>query len=336
MNFKERVKESFKETFIGRNFKETIFVKEFSKDNQLLLDMENLLTKYPNNELLKKDIMLLKYGLIGEEKVAFELKNSQIPMFILHDIRIEYDDLVAQFDFIAITGQHIYCIETKNLSGDIEIDSEGNFYRLFKNKYGKIIKKEGMYNPITQNERHVNLLRKILVDNGVMKTYPIKSLIVVANEKTVIDKSKAPQEVVNQLYRADNLIKKMKSEDEIAFKKNDKVNKLVAIMKEIAEFTLEHNVPIKYDLINKYSLEEYNNIQENVREDIVDELKAYRLNKSKELNVKPYFIYNNEEMERIIDTFPLSKEDFLSIKGFKEKKYELYGEDILNIFKQYK
>lgn len=334
MKFKDALKASLKEKFIGRNLNNAVFVKEFSKDSQLLSDMELLYNQNNNNELLKKDIMLLKYGLNGEEKVAFELKNSEIPMFVLHDIRLHYNDLVAQFDFIVITGQHIYCIETKNLIGDIEIDNEGNFYRLFKNKYGKVVKKEGMYNPITQNERHIKLLKKILIDNGIIKTYPIKSLVVIANEKTVIDKSKAPQDVVNQLYRADNLIKKIKSEDELAFKKNDRVNKLVALMREIADFILENHTPIKYDLKKKYSIE--NNISNKTLENIREELKSYRLNKSKELNIRPYFIYSNEEMERIIDTFPATKEDFLSIKGFKEKKFELYGEDILNIFKKYK
>lgn len=347
MNFKDRLKESFKETFIGRNFNETIFVKEFSKENQLLVDMENLLAKNPNNELLKKDIMLLKYGLIGEEKVAFELKNSQIPMFILHDIRLEYDGLVAQFDFIVITGQHIYCIETKNLSGDMEIDSEGSFYRLFKNKYGKIVKKEGMYSPITQNERHINILRKMLLDNKIIKTYPIKSLIVVANEKTVIDKSKAPKEVINQLYKADNLIKTIKIEDEITFKKNDKVNKLVAVMKEVADFILEHNTPIRYNIEKKYLFEiedtSYHNdielsdtVAVQTTDNLISELKTYRLNKSKELNIKPYMVFSNDEMERLIEAYPLNKSQFLNVKGFKEKKYELYGEDIVSIFNKFK
>lgn len=334
MKLSDRLKESFKETFIGRNFKDTIFIKEFSDDNSLLNEMEELYSKHPNNELLKKDIMLLKYGLIGEKKVAFELKNSQIPMFVLHDIRLEYNDLVAQFDFIAITGQYIYCIETKNLSGDIKIDKDGNFYRLFKNNYGKIIKKEGMYNPITQNERHLNLLKNMLIDNDIIKTYPLKSLIVVSNEKTIIDKFSAPKEVIKQLHRADKLIETIKKEDEMAFKQNG-TNRLVAFMREIAEFILKHNKPIKYNLEAKYSIIEDSLTKDNYSI-IYQELKEYRLSKSKELNIKPYLIYNNEEMERIIDAFPLSKEGFLNIKGFKEKKYNMYGKDIISIFTKYK
>ena len=91
---------------------------------------------------------------------------------------------------------------------------------------------------------------------------------------------------------------------------------MVARMKEVANFILENNKPIRYDLESKYLLED-SRMSEDTYKAIYDELKIYRLNKSKELNIKPYFIYNNEEMERIIDTFPLSKEDFLSIKGFK-------------------
>jgi hypothetical protein len=53
--------------------------------------------------------------------VYFELKNSFIPMLCLHDIRLEYNDYIAQFDFILITCKFIYVLETKKLNGDIEI-----------------------------------------------------------------------------------------------------------------------------------------------------------------------------------------------------------------------
>ena len=83
----------------------------------------------------------------GEQNVYYELKNSFIPMLCFHDIRLEYNDYVAQFDFIVITTKFIYVLETKKLSGDIEVNSDGDFIRIFKNNNGKVIKKEGMYSP---------------------------------------------------------------------------------------------------------------------------------------------------------------------------------------------
>lgn len=37
-------------------------------------------------------------------------------MLCLHDIRLEYDDYVAQFDFILITKKCIFVLETKKLN----------------------------------------------------------------------------------------------------------------------------------------------------------------------------------------------------------------------------
>ena len=174
-----------------------IFIKEFTKESQQLKDLMNLANKITSNKkkLIDKDIALLKYGIAGEQNVYYELKNSFIPMLCFHDIRLEYNDYVAQFDFIVITTKFIYVLETKKLSGDIEVNSDGDFIRIFKNNNGKVIKKEGMYSPVSQNERHVNILREILLKEGMIKTLPIKSAVVIANPKTIVKKEKAPKEI---------------------------------------------------------------------------------------------------------------------------------------------
>ena len=59
------------------------------------------------------------------------------------------------------------------------------------------------------------------------------------------------------------------------------------------------------------------------------------MKKANELGLKLYFIYNNEQMQSIIDSKPKNKEDLLKLNGFGEKKYEMYGEDILAIVKKY-
>jgi len=62
-----------------------------------------------------------------------------------------------------------------------------------------------------------------------------------------------------------------------------------------------------------------------------EELKKYRLNKSNEYNVKPYFIFTNEQLDNIIKLLPKSKNELLSINGFGEFKVSNYGDDIINI-----
>ena len=119
-----------------RTITSPIFIKDFVKENQQLKDLIELAYTVNSNKkkLIDKDIKLLKYGMDGEQNVYYELKNSFIPMLCLHDIRLEYKDHVAQFDFILITNKFIYLLESKKLSGDIEVTSDGDFIRIMKNR----------------------------------------------------------------------------------------------------------------------------------------------------------------------------------------------------------
>ena len=51
------------------------------------------------------------------------------------------------------------------------------------------------------------------------------------------------------------------------------------------------------------------------------------------LNIPLCNVFNNKEAELLIRKKPKTKEEFISIKGFKERRYEMYGEDIIKIFK---
>lgn len=128
-----------------------------------LMHLIGLSCKITSNKknYIDRDISLLKQGLAGEQNVYYELKNSFLPILCLHDIRLEYEDHTAQLDFVVISHKSIYILETKKLNGDIEINSDDDFIRIIKNNFGKVVKKEGMYSPTSQNQRHVNILRVI-------------------------------------------------------------------------------------------------------------------------------------------------------------------------------
>jgi hypothetical protein len=134
--------------------KEPIFLKETSDAKQQLEQLESLLASVPDDvkHQVEQDIKILSYGINGEDNIAFELKNSHMPMYILHDLYLEDNGLTAQIDFLIITRKRHFIIECKNLVGNIEINSSGDFIRTteFRGKY----KKEGIYSPITQNQRH--------------------------------------------------------------------------------------------------------------------------------------------------------------------------------------
>ncbi len=327
-----------------------LFTKEFTKNNKQIKELENLLdlANQSSKSLIENDIKRLKYGLVGENNIYYELKNSFIPMVCLHDIRIEYDGLSAQIDFIVITTKNIFVIECKNLIGDISITDKGEFIRYNKNSYKKLISKEGMYSPIVQNERHINLLKQLLKDKLGYKNKlkRIESLIVIANSKTVINKKYAPKDIKDKIIRHDQLI------DYISNIENNKKVEWVFIeedMMNISNCLKQYNKELNIDYKTKYSLENQVNIKKMIikkegqinetiksktDDDIRNDLKKYRLLKSKEENIKAYMVFNNETMDELITNKPKNVKELEDIKGFGPFKIQKYGEDLINIIAQ--
>jgi superfamily II DNA helicase RecQ len=65
------------------------------------------------------------------------------------------------------------------------------------------------------------------------------------------------------------------------------------------------------------------------------ELRQYRYESSKAEGVKPYFIYNNAQMENIISTMPKNLNEIKKIPGFGDAKCLKYGNNILEILSKY-
>lgn len=68
-----------------RTVKEPIFIKDFSSTNSQLEELIRLskIVSTDKKEIIDRDIILMKYGIDGEQNVAYELSNSFIPMLCL-------------------------------------------------------------------------------------------------------------------------------------------------------------------------------------------------------------------------------------------------------------
>jgi len=336
-----------------RKIKSPIFVKDFDQNNQQLEDLIQLSERVktgPKKDNIIRDIIFLKQGIEGEKNVYFELKNSFLPLLCLHDIRIQFEDYVAQFDFIIISPRFLCVLETKKLSGNITINSDGDFIRIIKNKNGKEVRREGIYSPISQNDRHIRILRDILVKEKLVKILPFKSLVVMADPKTIINKDKCPAAIKQSLYRHDQIVNYLeKLQNEL----KDEMYMLEKYMWNIANFLNEHHVPKTPDYIGKYSLTEADFIKfepQNIMpkkpepltpvaaqekqkdpEILMKKLKEFRLATSRAEDVKAYFIFDNKQMDDLIAKHPRTKEQLLAVYGFGPKKVEKYGDEILRI-----
>lgn len=139
---------------------EVIILKESNDAREYLTQLEELSKKASGEalKLIEKEILITKAGIVGEDNILFELKNSGMDLVVLHDLYLETSDgNSAQIDFLVITNKLCYVVECKNLFGNIEINSKGDFIRTIQ--YGNRKYKEGLYSPITQNERHLQVMK---------------------------------------------------------------------------------------------------------------------------------------------------------------------------------
>lgn len=346
-----------------------VFLKEESDIEKYISRLKELREKasYKIKDKIDLEIKLASIGQFGEKNIAFELRNSGMPMYILHDIHLEINGLSAQIDYIVITRKVTFIIECKNLIGNIQIDKDGNFIRDYELSGRRI--KEGIYSPITQNLRHLEVLRqirrnsksnvltKLLFDKYFYDNY--KTVVVLANPKTILNAKYAKKEVRDMIIRADQLNKYI----------NDiyQHSKLPALndndMKDFAMELLELHTPSKSDYAKKYedliNIMNFESEQEkalenkeeklginnyqimdnghlNVEEELTKKLKAFRLQKSREENIKAYYIFNDKQMIDLINKLPRSKEELKNVSGFGEVKIEKYGDVILKIINEYR
>ncbi|HET6784840.1 MAG TPA: HRDC domain-containing protein [Erysipelotrichaceae bacterium] len=338
----------------GYDFEEPIIVKESNEASKQIIEM----TRFRNElntegqELIDDEIRLIQAGIYGEDSILYELKNSHLPIVVLRDLQLSFKGLHAQIDFIILTPRGHLVIECKNMIGDIEVNSNGDFIR--KYTYGRRTIKSGIYSPITQNRRHLDLLRDIfkdrqenfilrsILDNEFLKMFT--PIVVVANSKSVLNIKYAKKEVKEKIIRLDQLNNKIRD----ILNNSDKMGYSCDELLKDANHIMDYHRVKPYDFREKYKnyiksqntevVKEHETkvIVESVDESIESSpkyqaLKKYRLEQSRKENVKPYFIFNNLQLEALVKSAPKNKKELLQINGFGSVKCEKYGVEILDI-----
>lgn len=302
--------------------KEPIVLKQSSSFDKLL-KLKNLYKTAVNidRDKLARDIKFLESGIYGEQQVLFELLSSNVPMYILHDINLQYKDLRAQIDFIVITKKCVYVIEAKNLKGNILINSNGDFISELYNK--------SIYNPITQNRRHLEIIKNKILDNKNFidkiianrifnKMY--KSLVVFTNKECYIKDWYADKKVKGFYVKIDRLIDYIRQNDQ-------NVDNYITDkdMKEIADSFINSNVSDD-NYLEKYVM--YDDL-------LINALKEYRKNRANLENIKPYMVFNDNTLEDLVCKRPLTLNDLMKINGLGQYKVSKYGTEILDIISKF-
>lgn len=235
---------------------EPVILKEGSDAKEQLATLESLRETVPRSQRrrLDSDIRALKAGIVGEDRILFELKNSHLPLVVIHDLHLEFEGLTAQIDFLVLTRRRNFVLECKNLYGDISVNARGDFVRSFGGR-----RREGIYSPITQNQRHLGLMKRInLSTKGAIMSALLsprfddlyRGLVVLANPKTILHDRNAKKEVKQQLVRGDQLVATIESINSMRGPADGKIPFKDVIEK--AERWLSMDTPVRTDYTARY------------------------------------------------------------------------------------
>lgn len=225
--------------------KEPVFLKAVSDQEQILHELEQLATVASGNvkRRIEQEIKRIQYGMIGERQIEFELRNSHIPMYVIPNLFLEYKGLTAQIDFLILTKRRYFVVECKNLYGNLVVTDRGDFIRTITQN--GVLKKERIYSPITQNRRHMELIKDIrraeqknfitraLFEKNFYENY--RSVVVFANPKGILNAKYAPKEIAEQIINADQLIEYIRKVNN----EKDAVDSFEKDLKDMAQFFLQ-------------------------------------------------------------------------------------------------
>lgn len=312
-----------------------------------------------NNVKLKNKLKQLEYQVECEKNIIEELSNSLIPMYIIHDVNLDYLGFKRRINYIVITKHKVYVIEASELFGNIKINNKDEFIRIYNDLdhcYEEVIE-----NPIKINDKNLELLKligyhnksmvdKLIFDKVFYQDY--QSLIVLGNKNNLLDDFDASYSVRDKVVKIDNLINYIKESDKLHKKKFSNKEML-----DIAHNILNSHIEpfICYDLLYKDYLEEKeinkdedNKIEDNkitdnkikdkslnVDKSLEKELRKYRYYLAKKESVSVYTIFSDKTLRELVKNKPFNMETLENVKGFGKKKITKYGDKILGIIKKY-
>ncbi|MBK1680466.1 nuclease-related domain-containing protein [Rhodocyclus tenuis] len=114
---------------------------------------------------IEQEIRNIQAGVKGEAEAAYEMKvhyGESRNWAIIHDLRVEFGDLIAQIDHLVINRWlDIWVCESKHFSEGVAINEHGEFAAFFGSK------PYGVPSPIEQNEKHILILQRLFESGAI-------------------------------------------------------------------------------------------------------------------------------------------------------------------------
>ncbi|MEW6067360.1 MAG: nuclease-related domain-containing protein [Nitrospirota bacterium] len=242
-----------------------MIIKEKDSKQAEIDELTSLLSlPLPDNKkfLIERELRFLKSGDRGENDSAYFINfyyAASKNWAIIHDLRLEHNDRVAQIDHLLINRFfNIFVLESKNFCYGVKITDNGEFLVQFNNSFFAI------ESPIEQNKRHIVVIESVIKDFDIMPKRlgltimpAFKSYVLVAPKSRLIRPRKSNFDT-SMVIKADMLTTSIEKAIE-AMKPLSLLASASKIsssetLKEIAEDIASFHKPMKIDYRNRFSI----------------------------------------------------------------------------------
>ena len=183
-----------------------------------------------------------------------------------------------------------------------------------------------LWNNRLSSNKYLNYIRRTINEGNFTNIHRV--LVCAANDETIINDRYAPKDIKNKVVRADALIRKIESD----LKLSDK--SLWASKKSTEDWAKTFlNVNVSDDTDYYYYYKNtlvLDNKEESKKEllNLKERLILFRKERSKKMNIPAYFIFNNEELDKIVEKLPKTIEELRTI--LPAVKINVHGKAIID------
>ena len=211
---------------------------------------------------VQQELRKVKSGVKGEKEATYYIDyhfRSTKNWMVLHDLRLEHQNRVAQIDHLLINRWlDFYVLETKHFSQGLCITEDGEFLVLYRKN------EKAIPSPIEQNRRHMILLEQVLKDRqifpkrlGITLQPRLKPYILVSPNSQVVRPKKAAFNT-SEVIKADTLFSQIDREidEEDTLSALGTLTKLVGreTLQEIGYKLAEYHQPHAIDYYTRFNI----------------------------------------------------------------------------------
>ena len=128
-----------------------------------------------------------------------------------------------------------------------------------------------------------------------------------------------------KILRADSLVRQI--EYDLNHRGNDEYFDSRKSMEEVAKSYLEYSYN---DDINYYEYYKKKYCNSTINDDLKNRLIKFRKLRSSEMNIPAYYVFTNDELDKIIELKPSSLEELKKLNILNPVKIKTHGEQIIN------